>query len=286
MADMSGKICVVTGATNGIGKVTALELAKMGATVIVVGRSAERTESVVKEIQQASGNNAVEALLADLSVQAQVRELAAAIQRKYEHLDVLVNNAGGMFLRREETADGIEMTWALNHLNYFLLTNLLLDTLKRAPAARIVNVASDAHEGGKIQFDDLAFKQRRYGWMVAYAQSKLANIMFTYELARRLNGTNVTANTLHPGFVNTNFGANNGTLARIAKVVMRPLALSPEQGASTIIYLASSPEVEGTTGQYFVKCKPHRSSKASYDEAVQRRLWRVSEEMVGLPVTA
>src|SRR5690606_2968390 len=286
MADMSGKICVVTGATNGIGKVTALELAKMGATVIVVGRSAERTESVVKEIQQASGNNAVEALLADLSVQAQVRELAAAIQRKYEHLDVLVNNAGGMFLRREETADGIEMTWALNHLNYFLLTNLLLDTLKRAPAARIVNVASDAHEGGKIQFDDLEFKQRRYGWMVAYAQSKLANIMFTYELARRLNRTNVTANTLHPGFVNTNFGANNGTLARIAKVVMRPLALSLEQGASTIIYLASSPEVEGVTGQYFVKCKPHRSSKASYDEAVQRRLWRVSEEMVGLPVTA
>jgi len=285
MADMSGKICVITGATSGIGKATALGLAKMGATVIVVGRSAERTETVVKAIQQVSGNHNIEALIADLSAQAQVRELAAAIQRKYDHLDVLVNNAGGVFLKREQSADGIEMTWALNHLSYFLLTNLLLDTLKRAPAARIVNVASNSHTSGTINFDDLQFTKQR-SLMAAYPQSKLANVMFTYELARRLNGTNVTANALHPGFVGTNFGSNNGVWLKVGIGLLKPFILSPEQGARTSIYLASSPEVEGVTGQYFVKCKPRRSSRASYDEAAQRRLWRISEEMVGLPVSA
>src|SRR5690606_3824451 len=258
---------------------------KMGATVIVVGRSAERTETVVKAIHQVSGNHNIEALIADLSAQAQVRELAAAIQRKYDHLDVLVNNAGGVFLKREQSADGIEMTWALNHLSYFLLTNLLLDTLKRAPAARIVNVASNSHTSGTINFDDLQFTKQR-SLMAAYPQSKLANVMFTYELARRLNGTNVTANALHPGFVGTNFGSNNGVWLKVGIGLLKPFILSPEQGARTSIYLASSPEVEGVTGQYFVKCKPRRSSRASYDEAAQRRLWRISEEMVGLPVSA
>lgn len=285
MGAMTGKTCVVTGATSGIGKATALELAKMGATVIVVGRSPQKTDVVVKAIRQVSGNNHVEAMIADLSVQAQVRELAAAIQRKYDYLDVLVNNAGAVFLRRELSADGIEMTWALNHLSYFLLTNLLLDNLKRAPAARIVNVASNSHLSGAIRFDDLQFTQRP-GLMDAYPQSKLANVMFTYELARRLNGTQVMANALHPGFVGTNFGSNNGILLKIGIGLLKPFILSPKQGARTSVYLAASPDVEGVTGKYFVKCKPRRSSRASYDEDAQRKLWRISEEMVGLPVTA
>jgi NAD(P)-dependent dehydrogenase (short-subunit alcohol dehydrogenase family) len=285
MAEMTGKLCMVTGATNGIGKATALALAKMGATVIVVGRSAEKTETVVKAIQQVSGNTHVEGMLAELSAQAEVRELAAAFKQKYDHLDVLVNNAGAVFLRREESVDGIEMTWALNHLSYFLLTNLLLDALQRAPAARIVSVSSGAQADGKIHFDDLNFKQR-YTGMAAYPQSKLANVMFTYELARRLNGTKVTVNALHPGLVGTGFASNNGRLLRIGIAIARPFMLSPEQGARTPIYLASSPEVEGVTGQYFVKCKPRRSAAASYDEAAQRRLWEISEQMTGLAVIA
>ena len=285
MTEMTGKLCMVTGATNGIGKVTALELAKMGASVIVVGRSAEKTETVVKAIQQVSGNPNVEALIADLSAQAQVRELAAAFKQKHGHLDVLVNNAGAIFLRREESADGIEMTWALNHLNYFLLTNLLLDALQRALSARIVNVSSDAHEGGKMRFDDLEFK-RGYSVMGAYSQSKLANVMFTYGLARRMNGTQVTANAMHPGLVGTGFAGNNGTLFKLGMALARPFILSPEQGARTAIYLASSPEVEGVTGKYFVKCKPRQSAAASYNEAAQRRLWEISEQMTGLAVTA
>jgi NAD(P)-dependent dehydrogenase (short-subunit alcohol dehydrogenase family) len=285
MTEMTSKLCMVTGATNGIGKVTALELAKMGASVIVVGRSAEKTETVVKAIQQVSGNPNVEAMIADLSAQAQVRELAAAFKQKHDHLDVLVNNAGAIFLRREESVDGIEMTWALNHLNYFLLTNLLLDALQRAPSARIVNVSSGAHASGTIHFDDLQFT-RRGSMMATYPQSKLANVMFTYELARRLTGTKVTANVLHPGLVGTGFAANNGGLLRIGIAIAKPFMLSPEQGAQTAIYLASSPEVEGVTGKYFVKCKPRKSASASYDEAAQRRLWEISEQMTGLAVTA
>lgn len=284
MGDMTGKMCLITGATNGIGKATALALAKMGATVIVVGRSAEKTNVVVNAIRQVSGNAQVEAMLADLSVLAQMRELAAAFKRKYDHLDVLVNNAGAVFFRREESADGIEMTWALNHLSYFLITNLLLDTLQRAPSARIVNVSSDAHEGGKIRFDDLELK-RGYSGMAAYGQSKLANIMFTYELARRLKDTKVTANALHPGLVGTGFASNNGVLFKLGISVLKPFMASPERGARTSIYLASSPEVEGVTGKYFVNSKPVRSSPVSYDEAAQRRLWQVSEQMTGLAVT-
>lgn len=285
MAEMTGKLCMVTGATSGIGEATALALAKMGATVIVVGRSAEKTETVVKAIQQVSGNPNVEGMIADLSSQAQVRELAAAFKQKYDHLDVLVNNAGAVFLRREESVDGIEMTWALNHLSYFLLTNLLLDALQRAPAARIVSVSSGAQADGKIHFDDLNFKQR-YTGIAAYPQSKLANIMFTYELARRLNGTKVTVNAVHPGFVGTGFATNNGLLFKIGIAIAKPFILSPEQGARTSIYLASSPEVEGVTGKYFVKCKPRKSAATTYDEAAQRRLWEISEQMTGLAVTA
>jgi NAD(P)-dependent dehydrogenase (short-subunit alcohol dehydrogenase family) len=284
MAGLVGKICVVTGATNGIGKVTALELAKMGATVIVVGRNPQKTDIVVKAIQQVSGNSSVEAMIADLSAQAQVRDLAAAIQRECDHLDVLVNNAGALYLYREESVDGIEMTWALNHLSYFLLTNLLLDSLQRAPAARIVNVSSNVHMSGSIHFNDLQFTRNRM-MMAAYPQSKLANMMFTYELARRLKDTQITANAVHPGVVGTGFAGNNGILVKFAVTLATPFMLSPERGARTSIYLASSPEVENVTGKYFVNCKARRSSRASYDEEAQRKLWRISEEMVGLPVT-
>jgi NAD(P)-dependent dehydrogenase (short-subunit alcohol dehydrogenase family) len=285
MADMTGKICLVTGATNGIGKVTALALAKMGATVFVVGRNPEKTDTVVKAIRRVSGSANVHKLLADLSVQAQVRDLAAAFKSQQDHLDVLVNNAGALFMRREESADGIEMTWALNHLNYFLLTNLLLESLQHAPAARVVNVSSGAQSDGRIHFDDPELK-RGYTVWAAYAQSKLANIMFTYELARRMKGTKVTANALHPGFVGTGFAANNGWLFKMGMALLKPFALSPEQGARTPIYLASSPEVEGVTGKFYINSKPARSSTASYDETAQHELWQLSEQMTGLAVTA
>lgn len=283
MFDMKGKVCLVTGATNGIGKVTALELAKMGATVLMVGRNPEKTETALQSIRQASGNTNVHKLLADLSVQSQVHRLVDEVKQQTDHLDVLVNNAGAVFMSRQLTSDGIEMSWALNHLSYFLLTNLLLDTLEKAPAARIVNVASAAHSVGRIHFDDLEYRGG-YNGMSAYAQSKLANIMFTYSLAHRLQNTRVTANALHPGYVGTGFATNNGSLLKFIMVLQRPFITSPEKGAQTSIYLASSPDVEGVSGQYFAKSRPIRSSSISYDEKLQRRLWQISEEMVGLDV--
>src|SRR5687768_6952035 len=204
---MNGKICLVTGGTNGIGKSTALELARMGATVVIVGRDAQKTSQVVEEIRAASGNKNVDSLLADLSSQQEVRRLANEFKSKYSHLHVLLNNAGGFFMRRQLSVDGIEMTFALNHLAYFLLTNLLLDTMKASSPARIINVSSDAHAGGKIAFDNLE-GEREYS-ASTYGNSKLANILFTVELSRRLEGTGVTVNALHPGFVSTGFGKNN-----------------------------------------------------------------------------
>jgi NAD(P)-dependent dehydrogenase (short-subunit alcohol dehydrogenase family) len=281
MVSLSGRICLITGATSGIGKVTALELAKMGATVIVVGRNPEKTSTVVKAVQQVSGNSDIHMLIADLSIQAQVQQLAADFLQRYDHLDVLVNNAGAVFMTRQESADGIEMTWALNHLSYFLLTNLLLDALRRAPSARIVNVSSDAHKGGKFHFDDLELKHGFSG-MDAYAQSKLANVMFTYSLARQLADTHVTTNAVHPGFVSTGFAANNGSLLKVGILLLRPFMASAEKGARTSIYLASSPEVEGISGQYFVNCKPKQTAPQSYDERAQRKLWQISEQMTGI----
>lgn len=280
--DMHGKTVLITGATNGIGKVTALELAKMSATVVLVGRSRSRTEAVASEIKSASKNNAVDLLIGDLSSMAEVRRIADEFQRKYQRLDVLVNNAGAYFTSRQETVDGYEMTFGLNHLNYFLLTNLLLDTLKSSVPSRIVNVASDAHTNGVINFDDLQLK-KSYGMagITAYSQSKLANVLFTYELAKRLAGTGVTANAIHPGFVASGFAHNNGTaISVLMKIIGRLFALTPEQGAETIIYLASSPEVEGVTGKYFEKCQAVQSAPQSYDEAAARRLWEISETMV------
>ncbi len=279
---MNGKVCLVTGATSGIGLETTKQLAQRGATVVVVGRNAEKSAAAVARIKQQTGNAAVEYLLADLASQIQVRELAQRFKNKHSRLDVLVNNAGGIWMMRRESADGIEMTFAVNHLGYFLLTNLMLDTLIASAPARVVNVASALHRQAKINFDDLEGK-RNYNPLNAYNHSKLANILFTYELARRLAGTGVTVNALHPGGVRTNLVARNGGLF---KWFVQPLfnlqAISVEQGARTSVYLASSPEVEGVTGKYFGKCQEWRSSPDSYDEAAQKRLWQISAEMTGL----
>jgi NAD(P)-dependent dehydrogenase (short-subunit alcohol dehydrogenase family) len=278
---MHGKICVVTGATSGIGLVTAQALARQGATLIVVARNPERGAATVSRIQRETGNSAVELMVTDLSTQAQVRRLASEIQHRFARLDVLVNNAGALFSRRRLSADGLEMTFALNHLAYFLLTNLLLDPLKAADSARIVNVSSEAHRRARLDFSDLQGQHRYTGWR-AYARSKLANLLFTYELTRRLEGTGIVANALHPGFVATNFGRNNRSLMAAFFRILQLAAISPEEGAQTIIYLASSPEVKGITGKYFVKQKAVRSSQVSYNRDDAERLWQVSAELARL----
>lgn len=280
---MEGKVVLVTGATNGIGRVAARELARMGAHVIVVGRSQARIDETIGEIKQQTGSSKIDSLKADLSSMAAIRRLTEDFMARYDRLDVLVNNAGAFFQKRQESVDGFEMTFAVNHLNYFLLTNLLLDVLQASAPARIVNVSSDAHIGGPLKLDDLQSRQSYGGsGFLAYGQSKLANILFTYELARRLAGTGVTANALHPGFVATGFGKNNSGFMRLAMSVMQLFALTPEQGADTIIYLASAPEVEGVSGQYFEKRKAKSSSPHSYDEDAARRLWEISEKLTTL----
>lgn len=286
---LDGKVCLVTGATSGIGEVTARALAQTGATVIVVGRDPQRGEATLDRIKKAAPNARVEFMQADLSSQAQIRQLAQQFKRKYSRLDVLVNNAGGGFLARKQCVDRFEMTFALDHLNYFLLTNLFLDTLKASTPARIVNVASEAHRRVPgMNFDDLQ-SERGYNSIRAYGQAKLANVLFTYELARRLEGTGVTVNALHPGIVATDFWLadtrlrrNNGMLRTLAMQLTRLVMISPEQGAQTVLYLATSPEVEGVTGKYFVKEKEAQSSPASHDHAAAARLWQVSEAMTGL----
>ncbi|MGH9895053.1 MAG: SDR family oxidoreductase [bacterium] len=281
---------MVTGATSGIGAVTAEVLARQGATVIVVGRCHEKCAAAVDLIRHKTDNLAVDFLVADLSSQSEIRRLAQQFEARYQRLDVLVNNAAGIFMKRFQTVDGIEMTFALNHLAYFLLTKLLLDLIKASAPARIINVSSCGHElMNEIRFDDLQGR-RNYRGFKAYHQSKLANLLFTYELARRLEGTGVTVNALHPGIVATNIGKNNGWGWRLLKPLFDPLFhmkyISPEEGARTVIYLATSPEVEGTTGRYFVEEKPIVSSQASRDEAAADRLWQVCDEMTTLPFTS
>src|SRR5215467_12204786 len=281
MEHMQGKICLVTGSTSGIGRVTALALAKMGATVVPACRDKSKGEATRDEIKAQNGDAPVDILLADLSSQQAVRQLAQNFKDRYSRLDVLLNNAGAIFLRRSTTIDGLERTLAVNHLAPFLLTNLLLDTLKASAPARVITVSSDAHRGTAIDFDDLQ-GEKGYGGLRAYSQSKLATILFTHELAKRLQGTNVTANCLHPGMVATNFGNDNGrVLSFLVKLVMRT-GISPEKGAETSVYLASSPDVEGVTGKYFSDCKEIRSSKESYDDLAAQRLWEVSAELTKL----
>lgn len=281
---MAGRTVLVTGGTSGIGKATALGLAAMGAHVAITGRDRERTEHAAREIRAAGGGH-VELFVADLSSQVEVRRLAGEVLRSLSRIDVLVNNVGGYWNTRHITADGLERTFALNHLAPFLLTGLLLDRLERSAPARIVTVSSGAQAMGRIDFDDL-HGARSYSGSRAYDQSKLANVMFTYELARRLRGSAVTANSLHPGVVSTSFGAEDPALVqRLLVPFLRPFMKSPAQGAATSIHLASAPDLDQVTGRYFADSAPARSSERSYDEAVAARLWQVSADLVGLTAT-
>ena len=278
---MAGKTVLITGGTSGIGRATAIGLAELGARVAITGRDLGRVEAAAVEIRLATANPDVDAFAADLSSQAEVRRLAAQVLDAYPRLDVLVNNVGGFWATRHVTADGLERTFALNHLAAFLMTELLLDRLKASAPARVVTVSSGAQSLGTIDFDDLQ-GERKYSGQTAYNQSKLASVMFTFELARRLEGSGVTATVLHPGVVSTEFGAEDPS--RIFKLIVplyRPFMKTPRQGAATSIYLASSPAVDGVTGQYFAGRKPKPSNKASYDLAAATRLWQVSARLVG-----
>jgi NAD(P)-dependent dehydrogenase (short-subunit alcohol dehydrogenase family) len=283
---MAGKTVLVTGATSGIGKATAIGLAALGGRVGITGRDLKRTAAAAAEIREVTGNPQVDAFGSDLSSQADVRRLAVEVLDAYPRLDVLVNNVGGFWATRHVTADGLEHTFALNHLAAFLLTDLLLDRLKASAPARVVTVSSGAQSMGKIAFDDLQ-GQRKYSGQTAYNQSKLASVMFTYELARRLEGTGVSATVLHPGVVNTGFGAEDPSLIfKILVPLWRPFMKTAEQGAATSIYLASSPNVEGVSGTYFANRKPKTSSESSYDQEVANRLWQVSSALVGMAPSA
>jgi NAD(P)-dependent dehydrogenase (short-subunit alcohol dehydrogenase family) len=272
-------ICLITGATSGIGEVTARELARRGMHVIIVGRSAERVAATVARIKQATGVD-VETLIADLSSQAGVRSVAETFLQRYQRLDVLINNAGGFFASRQVSADGIELTWALNHMSYFLLTNLLTDILRASAPARVVNVSSDAHRSGVMRWDDLQFTRSYNGW-AAYAQSKLANILFSNELARRLEGTGMTSNALHPGFVATRFAHNNGIIwGGLMALMQRLFGITPEEGAQTSIYLATASEVATISGRYFVKSRETSPAPQAQDMAAAARLWEITERMI------
>ena len=279
---MAGKTCLVTGATAGIGRVTALELAHMGANVVIAGRDPAKCALTANDIREESGNPAVEFLVADLSSQEEVRRLANEFRERHQQLDVLVNNAGAIHMSRRKSADGIEMTFALNHLSYFLLTNLLLEVLVASAPARVVNVASVAHQKAKIDLFDI-HAPRRYSGFRAYSRSKLCNLLFTYELARRFEGTGVTANALHPGLVASNILSNNGILGRFLNMLLGIRGISVEAGALTSVYAASSPDMEGVSGKYLDKKKIVRSSTRSFDDAQAAALWELSASLTGIP---
>jgi NAD(P)-dependent dehydrogenase (short-subunit alcohol dehydrogenase family) len=278
---LAGKTCLITGATNGIGRVTAVELAKMGAELFLTYRDKVRADETVAEIRKRTGNENVHLLEVDLGSQRQIRRAAAEFLATGKPLHVLVNNAGLGNTGRIVTEDGVEMVFAVNHLAYFLLTMLLLERIKQSAPARIVNVASEAHRFGTIDFDDLG-GERRYRAFGAYGQSKLANILFTYELARRLAGTGVTVNCLHPGGIASGLWTNNGPVARFVMKAGSLFLKTPEQGAQTTIYLAASASVAGVTGKYFSNCKEKKSNKESYDLGVAGRLWEVSAQLTGI----
>jgi NAD(P)-dependent dehydrogenase (short-subunit alcohol dehydrogenase family) len=281
--NLQGKTILITGGTNGIGKASALSLAKMGAQVVIVGRNAEKTQATVAELKTQSGNAQIDFLLGDLSLMSEIRRVAEEYKQRYGHLHVLLNNAGGVYAERQETREGLEMTFALNHISYFLLTHLLLDHIRASAPARIINVSSGAHVMGSLDFNDLQNKHNySLGGFRAYGQSKLMNVLFSYALARRLEGSGVTVNALHPGTVATGFGKNNGGVMGLLTGIIMRFGLSPERGAETSIYLASSAEVEGITGKYFDNRKAVQSSPISYDTAVQEQLWQVSEQITGL----
>jgi NAD(P)-dependent dehydrogenase (short-subunit alcohol dehydrogenase family) len=276
-----GKTCLITGATAGIGKEAARALTAQGFRIVLVSRDRGRGEKAIEKIRPSAPGAQVELIMGDLASQRSIRKIATDFEDRFDRLDVLINNAGAWYPERTLTIDGIEATFATNHLAYFLLTGLLTPLLKRSAPSRIVNVASEAHRWARLDFDDLQGAQSYGGWS-AYSKSKLANILFTHELARRLDRTGVTANCLHPGTVRTelfrNLSGITGAAIKLATVFFR----SPKKGAETTVYLASSPEVQGVSGKYFADCKEARSNEASYDEAAALRLWEMSEELTHL----
>ena len=281
---MRGKVVLITGANSGIGKAVALGLARMEATVVMACRTHERGEKAVRAIKKAAGHDDIHLLVADLSTTDAIHQLADEFKARFSRLDVLVNNAAVLTSRRKLTSDGFEMQFFVNHLAYFLLTGLLIDTLQSSAPSRIVNIASTAHSGGVIDFENLQGEGRYRGWKM-YANTKLANVMFTYELARRLQGTRVTANCVHPGVIHTNLLRNFSRVINAIFHMSQVFFKQPDEGADTPIYLASSPEVEGVSGKYFKYRKTLGTSEASYDEAVQQRLWQMSEQLTGFKST-
>ena len=279
---MTGKVCIVTGSNTGIGKETALGLAKLGATVVMVCRDRERGEAAQRDIKEKSGYDRIELMLCDFSSQNSIRRFAEDFKQQHERLDVLVNNAGVVLRERSMTEDGFESTFAINHLGYFLITNLLLDVLKKSAPSRIVNVASTGHKFGKLGINNWV-TGKDFSAFGAYANSKLANVLFTYELARQLAGTGVTANCLHPGGVGTNLFRG---LPKFLQALIKLVTISPERGARTSIYLANSQEVEGVTGKYFARCRQAKSSEASHNEEAARQLWEMSEDLTGSHLTS
>ncbi|MBX3074677.1 SDR family oxidoreductase [Candidatus Obscuribacterales bacterium] len=274
---MKGKRCLITGATAGIGEVAAVEIARQGADVVIVGRNENRCKNTLAKMIATEGGGDLSYFVADLSSRQSVIELAQQYKEKFDRLDVLVNNAGAVFFKDERSVDGLEMTWALNHFGYFWLTEELLDLIKESAPSRIINVSSDAHKRARLNPDHCIDEKNRVPYFT-YGNSKLANILFTVELSKRLSDTSVTANSMHPGVVSTNFGANNGIPGRIFNLMTAFVSITAEEGAKTIIYLATSPEVDGVSGNYFVKEKVVASSKESQDAQLARKLWQQSEQ--------
>ncbi|MEX0627337.1 MAG: SDR family oxidoreductase [Cucumibacter sp.] len=286
IADLDGKVCVITGATSGIGKETARALAESGATVALIGRNLEKARRTLEELSKTAKHpQRLRYFGADLADLAQVRKLAETLHHAYDRIDVLVNNAGAIHSRRHVTADEFELSFGVNHLAHFLLTGLVLDLVKKAAPSRIVNLSSGAHLNGHIGFDDLQFA-RRYSGFAAYSQSKLANVLFTRELARRLAGQDIAVNAVHPGSVQTGFAQNNRSPFQYLVWLMGPLMLTPKQGADTVVFAASAPEMQAVTGEYLYKRQPARMAAEARDDAVAARLWDVSEKLTGAPFAA
>lgn len=284
--DVRGKTVLITGATNGIGLEASVELARRGARLVIVGRDPARTQASLADVIARSGSSQVTHLLCDFSSQASIRELAATFRAGHARLDVLVNNAGGVHKQRRLSVDGIEATFATNHLGYFLLTELLRELLVASAPARVVTVASIGHRRGTLDFDDLGY-ERGYSIVRAYTRSKLANVLFSNELARRLAGSGVTSNSLHPGAVATNIWSGAPLWAKpIIQILFRPWFISAEKGAATIVQLSASPELETVTGKYFEKGRIVEPAPAAQDPLLARRLWDTSLALVGLPASA
>ena len=279
--DLTGKTCILTGANSGIGKATALELAKMGARLVMVCRDREKGEAAQREIIAESKSNNVELMIADLSSQESIRRFSSDFQKTHEKLELLINNAGVYLTKRLTTPDGLEATLATNLLGPFLLTNLLLRVLKAGAPSRIVNISSDAHEGIRMNFEDLQSEKKFSGWQ-AYGQSKLGMILFTHELSKRLAGTGITVNSVHPGVVRTHFAKNNGGLIALGFRIIGVFFISPSTSANRVLYVATSPDLTNVSGKYFSKMREERSSRESYDDPSAERLWQVIERLTGL----